>query len=139
MDGQIDNIKGKGQNKKPTIKQRKELFLQELNASLGIATVASAKSGVPRQTAYDWRKRDAKFAKKWDEVTEVQADYVENGLLGKIRAGDTAAIIFYLKTKGKNRGYSERLEVNASVSFSDVLKAHSIVADSNESDNDLDI
>jgi len=32
--------------------------------------------------------------------------------LNQIREGNTSATIFYLKTKGKNRGYVERTELS---------------------------
>ncbi|MBR9804134.1 hypothetical protein GYB59_21655, partial [bacterium] len=37
-----------------------------------------------------------------------------SALLKKIKKGDIAAIIFFLKTQGRNRGYSERHEINLS-------------------------
>ena len=57
---------------------------------------------------YRWRDGDSGFKAKYDEVNEGQIDKVESKLLRKIDDGDTTAIIFYLKTKGKSRGYSER-------------------------------
>ena len=39
-------------------------------------------------------------------------DIVEKALMKNIEAGDTTAIIFYLKTIGKRRGYVERSELD---------------------------
>lgn len=65
-------------------------------------------TGINRSTYYKWRKEDPEFATAADEVQEAQIDFVESKLMGLINAGDTTATIFYLKTKGKKRGYSEK-------------------------------
>ena len=46
-----------------------------------------------------------------DEVVEQTLDWAESKLLELIAAGDKTAILFYLKCKGKKRGYTERQEV----------------------------
>ncbi len=60
-----------------------------------------------------WRKvdNDPKLRALTDELTETFIDVAEGQLFEKIRAGDTACIIFFLKTKARHRGYSERLEL----------------------------
>ena len=40
-------------------------------------------------------------------------DLSEASLLRQIQNNNTSATIFYLKTKGKNRGYVERTEIMA--------------------------
>lgn len=49
--------------------------------------------------------RSAKF-----DIEERTLDSAEIALISNIQKGETASIIFYLKTKGKNRGYVERQE-----------------------------
>lgn len=46
-----------------------------------------------------------------NEMLIADVDYAENKLWTLIKEGNTAAILFYLKTKGKDRGYSERREL----------------------------
>lgn len=45
------------------------------------------------------------------DIQESQLDIAESKLIEKIKAGDLGAICFYLKCKGKSRGYVERQTV----------------------------
>lgn len=88
--------------------ESKGKFLEALAAAAGIVLTACESVNVSRSTYYRWYKEDAAFAERVDEISEEQMDFVEGKLLKSIKEGDTTAIIFYLKTKGKKRGYSEK-------------------------------
>ena len=88
--------------------ESKGIFLEALAAAAGIVLTACESVNVSRSTYYRWYKEDAAFAERVDEISEEQLDFVEGKLLKAIKDGDTTAIIFYLKTKGKKRGYSEK-------------------------------
>jgi len=92
-------------------KSKKEIFLKALDDSHGIISTACESSNIGRQTYYYWINSDEKFKKKVDDILETQIDFVENKLINQIDNNDTTAIIFYLKTKAKNRGYVERNEI----------------------------
>lgn len=91
----------------------KEEFIRALNASYGIIVTACEATGIGRSTYYRWYNVDQEFREKVDEVTETQVDFVESKLIQAISAGDTTATIFYLKTKGKKRGYNEKAQPKA--------------------------
>lgn len=88
--------------------EQKKKFLDALRNGLGIITTACQATGVSRSNFYYWCKNDEEFKAAADEIMEVQLDFVENKFLHAIEAGDITAMIFYLKTKGKKRGYSEK-------------------------------
>lgn len=94
----------------PTTEARKEKFLQAFKNSLGIVSDACEMAGIPRKTYYRWVKDDEDFADKVKDMADFQCDFVESQLLKKIEEGDTTAIVFYLKTKGKKRGYTTNPE-----------------------------
>ncbi|MBT7350802.1 hypothetical protein HN803_08570 [candidate division WWE3 bacterium] len=71
--------------------------------------------GISRQTFYKARKDDSNFRQELKDVEESIIDNVESKLLSKINDGDTTCMIFFLKTKGKDRGYIERQEVEMDV------------------------
>jgi hypothetical protein len=48
-----------------------------------------------------------------ESLEGVALDLAESKLHEEILGGNTAAIIFFLKTKGKKRGYVERQEVES--------------------------
>lgn len=79
-------------------------FLQVLEKTLGVVTVALDKTGISREEYDEWME-NIFFKKRYDEVQHKSIDYVENQLMREINKGNLQAITFYLKTKGKNRGY----------------------------------
>jgi hypothetical protein len=50
-----------------------------------------------------------------DDIKNIALDFVEDKLIGKIKDGDIVAILFYLKTQGKKRGYIERQETELTI------------------------
>ncbi len=88
----------------------KPKFPQIMKESMGIISSACKKAGIDRDTYYRWRKEDPEFAKACDEAYDHAADFVESKLYQLINEGNPSAIIFYSKTKMKNRGYVERIE-----------------------------
>ena len=91
---------------------KKEAMLQALENSLGVVTVACKQSDTPRSTYYKWLKEDEQFAKDVKEIENIALDFAESQLHTQMKDGNTSATIFYLKTKGKKRGYIERSELD---------------------------
>tara|TARA_R110002050_G_scaffold81055_6_gene173256 strand:- start:499 stop:732 length:234 start_codon:yes stop_codon:yes gene_type:complete len=58
-------------------------------------------------------KEDKEFAKAVEEIKEAQVDYVEGQLIKNISKGKETSIIFYLKSKAKDRGYAEKLDITS--------------------------
>ena len=94
---------------KPT--DKKKALLEALEKSLGVITQACKMVGVHRSTHYDWMKTDDDYKAQVEELSEVALDFAESHLHKLIKDGNPAATIFFLKTKGKGRGYVERQEI----------------------------
>jgi len=90
---------------------KKRAFIEALEANLGIVTKAAAAVGMSREIHYYWLKNDAGYREAVDNVDDMVLDFAESKLHNLIAKGDTAATIFYMKTKGKKRGYIERQEL----------------------------
>jgi hypothetical protein len=86
---------------------------------------------VDRTTLYKWIE-DENLKDALVEGRNSRIDFVESKLDQKINDGDTTAIIFFLKTQGKERGYVERKE------HDHTTKGESLNFDINKlSDNEL--
>lgn len=90
-----------------TVKSR---MIEALTASLGVVTTACKKVGIDRSTHYKYYKEDAEYRKAVDDIADVALDFAESMLHQQIQGGEVSSTIFYLKTKGKKRGYIERTE-----------------------------
>lgn len=74
------------------------------------AAVARA-YGVSRQAVRQFVERDDELREIATETRETMLDNAESKLYSEAMAGNTAALIFLLKTQGKKRGYIERAEI----------------------------
>ncbi len=90
---------------------KKETLLKALEKNLGVVTTACKQVDVSRATYYRWLEDDEDFANSAKDIQDVALDFVESKLFEQVQDGSTAATIFYLKTKGKKRGYVERQEL----------------------------
>jgi hypothetical protein len=90
---------------------KKAAMLKAMEKSLGVVTTAAKSIGITRETHYEWLRTDANYKAKIEALADVALDFAESMLHGQIMKGDTTATIFYLKTKGKQRGYVERQEL----------------------------
>lgn len=108
----------------------KKGMIEALKKSLGVVKTACEVVGISRQTHYRWLEEDPDYKQSTDDIGEDAIDFVESKLFEKIEGISVAqgtddegkpkvytvppsdtAIIFYLKTKGKKRGYIERTEL----------------------------
>jgi len=95
------------------IAKKKELLLEALERSLGIVTPACKDVGISRNQFYNYYNTDPIFKKAVDDINDVTLDFVENQLLKKIKNGSERSILFYMKYKGKKRGYSDSLDITS--------------------------
>ena len=97
---------------KVSLQKEKRVMVDALVKSLGIVTIACKECNISRQTHYNWYNDDPEYKKAVDDISDVALDFAESMLHKQIQDKDTTATIFYLKTKGKKRGYIERSEVD---------------------------
>jgi hypothetical protein len=90
--------------------KRKKEFIEAFAKSLALVASTCRKVGITPPTFYNWYNDDPVFAAKVDEIRELAKDSVEAKIYKKIDEGDTTMLIFYAKTKMKDRGYVERQE-----------------------------
>lgn len=95
-------------NKKEHIKKA---LLEAGEKTLGNVSQSCRLVDIGRTTFYEYYNNDPNFAKAWDDCDNIALDFVESQLHKQIKDGVPSSTIFYLKTKGKKRGYVERKEI----------------------------
>jgi hypothetical protein len=108
---------------------KKNAMLKALESTLGVVTSACEVVGIDRRTHYRWMNEDEAYRVQVESLTDLAVDFAESQLFELIKgahrevstpdgeviriqdAPNTSATIFYLKTRGKKRGYVERTEL----------------------------
>jgi hypothetical protein len=93
----------------------KKAMIEALEQSLGVVSLAVSAVGIARSTHYKWMEEDPEYRDAINDIAEGVIDFVESKLHQRIKDGDTTSMIFFLKTKGKKRGYVEKTESDVKV------------------------
>ena len=104
-------------------------MIEALKSSLGVVTHALGTLNLSRTNYYKWIKEDAEFALEVEEIQNEALDFAETALFDQIRDGNPQSTMFYLKTKGKKRGYTERSELDISSQGDKITKIEVEIVD----------
>lgn len=86
-----------------------ELVAVAIYEARGMLSVAARKLGTSVRVVKGFVDKHEICQVAAMEADEMLLDFVEAKLFQKIKAGDIASIIFFLRTKGKHRGYTEKI------------------------------
>ena len=91
---------------------QKKALLEALRANMGIESYAYRAVGISRQLYFLYKKEDVDFTNAVRDIQEESCDFAESALFQLIAAGNPQAIIFFAKTRMRNRGYGENLTLD---------------------------
>jgi len=90
------------------IAQRKARVLEALRQKFGIVSDACKLAGICRKTFYDYYNADEAFKAEADSIEDIALDHAESMLHKNITKGKEASLIFFLKCRGRSRGFVEK-------------------------------
>jgi hypothetical protein len=97
-----------------TKKERQRIFLEcykrALNDTDALA-ILPAGIRISSPAVSQWKTRDPEFLQKYTEISISIREEIVSAFRKKVREGDTAAIIYGMKTVGKQIGLSERIQI----------------------------
>lgn len=85
-----------------------------LRQSGGLISTAADALRCHRATLHRRIQQEPELAAVLEDARETALDEAESVLQRKIREGDTTALIFFLRTQGRKRGYSQGPDVQVS-------------------------
>jgi hypothetical protein len=99
------------------VRATKRKLIKAMAANLKIVSKACRDVGVDRSVYYEYYKNDPEFARQIDELEEVVVDFYEAALAKQANEGNAASTMYFLKCRGKKRGYSDlsRTDHNCSI------------------------
>lgn len=86
---------------------KKAIFLKVYRKTLGNITMSCAAAKITRSDFNRALKEDLNFKIAIGDLDQAEIDFGESKLKERVQKGDTRAIVYFLNTKGKDRGYGE--------------------------------
>jgi len=100
---------------KHNLDSNKKKLLKALLETRGLVLTACNKAGLSRSVHYQWMNKDKEYKAQVDAINDLMVEGVESKLKDLIDGDNTAAIIFYLKTKGRDAGYGPQLKIDGDI------------------------
>jgi hypothetical protein len=112
---------------------KKAAMIKALKSNLGNVSKSCDEVGIERSTHYRWFEDDAEYKKTIHDIEEANIDFAEcklrelmeganfqavtnKGAIVTLKsAPNPTSVNFFLKTKGRSRGYAEKLEIDHNV------------------------
>ena len=99
-------------NEQKRTQVNKQKLIEALESSLGIVTEACEKAELSRTQHYKWYKEDEEYRKAVDSIENKFIDFAETHLKNQIASGSVQATAFFLRTRGRKRGYAEKQDID---------------------------
>lgn len=103
---------------------RQQLFVHALVACNFNASEACRKVNISKKTFENWCHSDPDFQDLIDEIHWHKKNFFEGALMKLVKKGDTSAVIFVNKAFNKDRGYSDKQEIDVKHQH---IHAHAVV------------
>ena len=116
----------------------KDKMIQALELNLGNVTASCKAMNISRDTHYRWMKEDKEYRRAVKDMENAALDFAESQLLKQIAKGNPLSTIFFLKCKGKKRGYIEQnnLEIRGNMLFRADFGKSDTIHTTRETDDD---
>lgn len=87
-------------------------FLTAIKESKGFISTIADTMGCAFTTVYQWQKKSKAVKEAIEDERIRELDFAEGQLHLLMAEKNVAAVIFFLKTQGKSRGYVEKQEID---------------------------
>jgi hypothetical protein len=93
------------------IRARQQLFIHALiNKNFNVSRALESMC-MSKQQLFNWTKTDPNFSELLDEIEWHRKNFYEDKLFDLVKEGNAAATIFVNRTKNRDRGYGNKIEV----------------------------
>lgn len=114
----------------------KERLLTALQNNAGLISKACRAVGISNNQYYIYYKSDPDFKEKVDQIKEGVIDLAESQLYQLIQEKNPQAIFFFLKYRGKDRGYTD-INTAIQINSGSNITVNIVGSDANPSDESI--
>ena len=100
---------------------KQKAMLQELEDNFCNVSDACKIVGICRDTHYKYMKQNRQYSTSYDNIRESLLDTVESTAYSMAEI-EPSMVQFILKTKGKSRGYSEKVQIEHSGQITEIVE-----------------